>query len=397
MPRARRVSSSPIAPPDVDPDDVAGYLAAVKAGVIRRPGAETGLVWLGTVKPQKVRWLWRGYIPRGKITLIDGDPGTGKSTLALDIAARVTTGRSWPDGARGGQGGNVLLMTAEEALADTVAPRILLAGGLPEKVAVLTHIPAVEGAPERLPGLPADVPYISHLVRKHKVRLLIVDVLASYLGGGGGSVNSHQDSDVRRALYPVSVMAEQTGTAVLLLRHLNKAAALSNPLYRGGGSIGITGQARAVYLAAIDPDDQAPDVNARRRIFCPVKNNCGPLMPPLAYSLAGEPDDVARIEWHGGSAHTAEQLLGIPLDEDEREDREQVSGWVQDYLFHQGGTATFGDILAASRKHGIAERTLRRSRKRAGVTFRRAGWQGGTIWVLNPDAMTTMQEESHAK
>jgi hypothetical protein len=378
------------AAPDADPDDVAAYLAEVRRS--RRTPAgrpDAGLVQLSAVTSRRLRWLWPGRIPAGMLTMLDGDPGVGKSTLALDFAARLTTGGPWPDGAKC-TAANVMLLTAEDALAETVRPRVEIAGGDARRVYVLTHIPTGEAGGARLPALPGDVLHIGALVKDYRIRLLILDVLDSYLGGGDSKVNSHRNSDIRQALYPLAVMAQQRGVAVLALRHLNKATSLANPMYRGIGSIGITGQSRAVHLAALDPDDAAGE----RRIFCPVKINVGPLPPSLSYTLMpGFDGDHATVKWLGEDQHTAAQLLAAQLEEAERTDRDEAARWVQSYLFHADGSAPYSDILAASRKHGIAERTLKRTKDRAGVTFRRAGWQKGTVWVLSPEVMAALAAE----
>jgi hypothetical protein len=388
------VSTARVEPaPAADPDNAEEYLAELRANrrKVASKGNDTGLVQLSQVTAKRLRWLWPGRIPAGMLTMLDGDPGVGKSTVAIDFAARVTTGGPWPDGAKC-PAGNVLIMTAEDALATTVRPRVELAGGDPRKVFVLTHIPGELGA--RLPMLPGDVQHIGDVIRDHRVRLWIIDVLDSYLGGGGDSkVNSHRSTDVRQALYPLAVMAEKTGVAALALRHLNKAASLANPMYRGIGSIGITGQSRAVHLAALDPDD----ASGERRIFCPVKINVGKMPPSLSYALVpGYDPDHAAVKWLGEDGHTATQLLSAQMEEAERADRDEAARWVQSYLFHADGSAAYSDILAASRKHGIAERTLKRTKTRAGVTFRRAGWQKGTVWVLNPEAMAELAAEEAA-
>src|SRR5258708_33699158 len=110
-------------------------------------------------------------------------------------------------------------MPAEEGLADTVLPRTVFPGGDLSRVFVLTEIRTADGA--RLPALPLDIPFVESVIKGQRIRLLIIDVLASYLGGEG-KVNSHQDTDVRRALYPLFRMAERTGCCVVMLRHLNK-------------------------------------------------------------------------------------------------------------------------------------------------------------------------------
>jgi hypothetical protein len=386
-------------PPEIDPDDIPRYLEwkrqnpdAVQGRAPRARAAvadDTGVVCLADIRQRRTSWLWKGRIPLRAITMLDGDPGVAKSTIAIDWAARVTTGRKWPDGQRCTRG-SVLILTAEESLAETIAPRIELACGDASRVFVLRHIP---GETPRLPSLPLDIPYIQAIITRQKIRLVIIDVLSAFLGGES-KVNSHQDTEVRRALYPLYLMAERTGCAVVAVRHLNKMSALNNAMYRGGGSIAITGQARAVYLAAMDPDDPT----RQRRVLCPVKLNLGILPGSLSYRLESHEDsDVATIAWHGESKHAARDLLGAALDDEDQDERDQVVTWVQDYLFHAGGSAGFGEVLTAARKHGIAERTLNGARRRAGVDYKRGGWQGGTVWILSPAMMDELADEAKTR
>jgi hypothetical protein len=373
----RRPETPPL--PAADPDDHAAYLAEIKASSrtratpARKPG---GLVALSTVTPKRVQWLWRGYLPAGKLSMLDGDPNVGKSTLAVDFAARITTGRPWPDGERC-RVGNVIIMTAEDGVADTVLPRFLAAGGDPERVSRLEYVETDDGGP-RSPLLPRDIPVITEYIREHRARLVIIDVLAAYWDS---TVNPNRDNEVRRALSKLSDMAEATGAAVLALRHLNKQGDVKNAMYRGGGSIGITGHARAVHIAAVDPDDKTHE----RRILAPVKLNIAKMPSPLAYSLI--PDDkydCARVQWLGTDPHTAAALLDSPSDED-REDSDEAGEFLLDFLRHaKNQTAPYAEIMAAARKHGIAERTLKRARRNLGVTYIRAGYQLGTVWTLNP-------------
>jgi hypothetical protein len=358
------------------------------------PRQRAGLVRLSDAGPARpIRWLWPGWLPLGNLVMIDGDPGVGKSTIAEDIVARATRGKPWPDGQKCRKT-RALYLTAEEGINDTVLPRVLAAGGDPASVFVLTHIPLPDGQ-ARLPSIPADIEYLSEVIREYGIRLVVLDVLASYLGGND-KVNSHQDTDVRRALYPLFKMAEKRGVCVIMLRHLNKQGSISNALYRGGGSIGISGQARAVHLAACDPDDKT----GTRRILVPVKVNNRRRPAALAYRLesAGPADDTAHVVWLGEDRHTAEQLLAEQGGADERDERDHVVAWVQDYLLDSAGfEAPYAQIQAAARQAGISERTLRNARRRAAVGYRRAGWQSGTVWVLDAEAAAELKAAREAE
>jgi len=158
----------------------------------------------------------------------------------------------------------------------------------------------------------ADAPLIEQAIRRHGVRLLIIDVLMAYLPG---RVDSHRDQDIRSVLSALAAVAEATGCCILLLRHLNKAAG-GNPLYRGGGSICIVGAARAAFLAAVDPDDDT------RRVLAATKCNLAVMPEALSFQLVDSGNGCARVEWGGNSGHTAADLLGHREGDDERSDRD---------------------------------------------------------------------------
>src|SRR5262249_6725593 len=151
-----------------------------------------------------------------------------------------------------------------------------------------------------IPPTLADIAALESAIGQTDAVLLIVDVLMAYLPSGA---DAHKDQDIRRVLSRLASLAERTGCTVLLLRHVTKSTA-RNPLYRGGGSIGIVGAARAGLLAAFDPDD--PD----RRVLAVVKSNLGPTPPSLAYTLTEAGGyGAARVHWLGETTHSARTLL----------------------------------------------------------------------------------------
>lgn len=340
------------------------------------------IVTLASVTPERVRWLWPGRLPLGKLVLLDGDPSVGKSTLALDWAARVSTGAKWPDGADAPGAADVLLLSAEDGLADTLAPRLAAAGADRGRVHVLTEVPIVDSDGRRQfvpPSLPRDIPVIERAIAEHGVRLVIVDVLMAYLSGG---VDAHRDQDVRAVLHRLAAMAERTGCTVLLIRHLNKAGG-SNPLYRGGGSIGIVGAARAAFLVARDPD------NPERRILAVSKLNIAVEPPSLAYTLVSDTEyGVARVVWEDEpNDYRAADLLGTPTDADERDDRSEAEKWLRDYLESQPGwEADAAVILREAKRVGFHERAIQRARKKIpGASSKRVGFGRESRWVWRLD------------
>jgi hypothetical protein len=330
---------------------------------------------LADVTPERVDWLWHGRLPLGKIVVLDGDPSVGKSTAAVDCAARVSTGRSWPDGDRC-RSGTVLLLSAEDGLADTIRPRLDAAGGDPSRVHSLTEI-RYRDEDDKIRSRPVtlgDLEHIEAAVRQTNAVLIIIDVFMAFLPG---RVDSHRDQDVRGVLSGLAALAERRGCCILLLRHLNKAAG-GSPLYRGGGSIGIIGAARVGLLAAEDPDDET------QRVLAVTKSNLAAKADALTYRLIDSPEHgCARVEWLGTSTHSAANLLSGPRDEDERTERDEAADWLTDYLVDNGGQAAAKDVLKAARADGHSERTMQRARSRAGVKSERRGFGQGAIWVLD--------------
>jgi hypothetical protein len=328
------------------------------------------LTTLADVQPERVSWLWPGRIPVGKLVTLDGDPGLGKSTLALAITATITTAGIWPDGSVCAYPGAVLLMSAEDGLADTIRPRLDAAGADVTKVHAVDGVPIDADGTLRPPTL-ADVLALDEAITRTGARLLVIDVVMAYLPNG---TDSHKDQDIRRVLSRLAALADRTGCTVLLLRHLNKTSG-RDPLYRGGGSIGIVGAARAGLLVAPDPDD------TDRRVLASVKSNLGPAPDSLAYRLVGEGEfGVARVQWEGATAYTASALLATS---DDADDRGEVESWLRDYLEAEG-RANAGDVIRDGKLAGFSENQVKKARKRVGAASIRHGFGKGStvIWAI---------------
>ncbi|MBK6767825.1 MAG: AAA family ATPase [Ardenticatenales bacterium] len=321
-----------------------------------------GTICLADVEPERVRWIWLGWLPVGKLTMLDGDPNLGKSTLALDIAARVSRGLPMPDGARSELDGprGVVILSAEDGLADTTWPRLDAAGADLERIVAILATSNEEGAP--MPTL-ADVAHVRATIRAIDAALVIVDPLMAYVPQ---DVNSFKDQDVRRVLTPWIRLATDTGAAVLLVRHLNKSAG-TQAIYRGGGSIGIIGAARCGWMLATDPDDE------QRRILAHVKGNLGPRPESLALRPVAADNGASRIEWGGTSPLTADELT-TPPNPDVRTAKREAADFVRELL--ADGPVAANDGYQAADDAGIAKRTLKRAHKELGVvaTKSAAGW-----------------------
>jgi hypothetical protein len=336
---------------------------------------------LSEVTPVSIEWLWGGYVPLGKLTMGDGDPGLGKTMLyAADLAARVTTGNVMPDGTPGIAGGaGVVLFTAEDDPADTLQPRLVAAGGDLTRVVVVTTIQRPDpnsdtGAmSERLPTF-ADLDFIERKIEQVHAKLVIFDPFMAYLPS---AVNSFRDQDIRSALAPLARLAQKTGAAFVLIRHLNKGS-FANALYRGGGSIGIIGAARSGLLVVKHPNDE------NLRIFGSMKSNLGPPMAAWKYRIAENESGVPCICWEGQSEQSASDVLNLSSDRDTTSKLEAACELLRVALKDEAQAEE--RLKEEAKAQGISLATLRRAKKMLGVESEKVGigTMGYWLWTL-PD------------
>jgi putative DNA primase/helicase len=322
------------------------------------------VVCLADVQPEKVRWLWPGYLPFGKLTILEGDPGLGKSTLSLAIAAAVSQGHLLP-GAASQEPANVVCVTYEDGLADTLRPRLDAAGADTGRVYAISGIKLTGEIGERLASLPDDLPTIFDTVRSLEARLVVIDPLSAALSG---ETDAYKDTDVRRVLAPMARYAEESGAAVLVIRHFTKSG--NRALTAGAGSIGITAAARSVLAIHQDPDH--PE-DSGARILAVAKCNLVERPPSLQFRLMSEPGAVARIEWAGKSHHTADELAALRADSiSGGASVREIDDWLQAFLMD--GPKNRRDVFLEGRKAGFSERSLERAAERVNVQRAQAGF-----------------------
>jgi RecA-family ATPase len=303
-----------------------------------------------------VEWLWPGYLPLGKLVMVDGDPDLGKSTLLIDLAARVSGahGGRMPDGSQGPIG-NIVLLSSEDGEEDTVKPRLRAAGAMEERVHCLSSV--TDGAGERDLELPEDIVLIEETLTRLDARLFLIDPLVAYLSS---HVDANRDQDMRRVMRQLKRMAEKCRCTIVCLRHLTKRGS-DNPLYRGGGSIGLIGAARAGLLVAIDPEDE------QRRVMARIKGNLSVPVPTLVFELIGHPVfKVPMVRWLGQSSVTARELMSPPDDEEAKESfaerelkRIQAEIFLESALKH--GPRKTSEIKAEAGRLSLSRSTLKRA------------------------------------
>lgn len=345
-------------------------IAEIKLAEARSDGIG---VRLSDVKPERVRWLWQDRIPLGKMTIFDGDPEVGKSSVTLDLAARVTTGRTMPDDSPGVDGA-VVILSYEDGIADTIVPRLKASGCDLDRVIVIDRVPDEKGT-IRPPMIPEDLDHAEDIIRREGAVLLVIDPLMAALGG---KIDAHRDQDVRRALVLIADMAERTKAAVVVVRHMNKSGG-GNPMYRGGGSIGIIGAARSALLFGHSTED--PDL----RVMARLKGNLATAYPSLAYRMEGTeidgedgPISTVRVAWEGETSEDAATLLQPPQTDDDSA-RQRAKTFLKTLL--AGGEKTATEVETAAEEADIAPATLNRTKKAAGV--RSVKTKTGWVWRLH--------------
>ena len=366
--------------------------------VSTRVRPEVGKI-VADVQRERIRWLWPGRLAVGKLTLLDGDPGLGKSVLYCDLAARMTSGRPWP-GEEGHpahthpasaeeSGRGVVIVTCEDGLADTIRPRLEEAGADLSRVVVVQTVPvwieARDGEPgrwgERVPTLPDDLPLIEEAAARVSAGLLVIDPLFGHLSP---RLNSHKDQDVRQALGPLAAVVERLELAVLIVRHLNKQSG-GKAMYRGGGSIGISGAARVGLLVGKSPHDESEVILAQ------TKNNVAREQASLAFAVVPSASDaeVPVVDWRGESDLSAQDLVCPPSGNgrDATPGQDAAREMILEML-EPGGVAA-SDVYAEAERRGVAIATLKRAKRTLGIETERVGGVAGKgrwYWTLRDDA-----------
>lgn len=321
------------------------------------------LISLDQIQPESVQWLWPGRVPLGKITILQGDPGLGKSTIALDLASRITTAREMPDGVISnlGEPADVLLLSAEDGVADTIRPRLDALGAEQTRITI--------------PGdhrhflVPSDAALIQQALQQRSAKLCVIDPLAAFLDG---TINSWNNQHVRRALTPLAQVATLTGAAILIVDHLNKRSGIA-AIQRGSGSIAFCAAARSVLLACKHP--QEPEIF----VLASVKNNLSASPQSLSYRTVEAENKAVKLEWLGECPYDADELTAAPFEATGGRKLQACQEWLRARL--SGVSALSKVVEREAGEMGFSVRTLARARTQLRIASQPSGLRGE--WVLS--------------
>lgn len=376
-----------------DAAELSGFdVVTAEAATAREVGPV--LVNMQDVVAEETEWLWKDRIPQKAITLMAGDQGTGKTFIALDAAARVSTGTPWPDGSPC-ETGKVLLITAEDGVADTLKPRLVAMGANCENIIHLEIVrrknPTTKKIDEAVFSL-QDLKEFEEVHRRHPdIRLVAIDPIGSFTGG---KTDAFRDNEVRAVLAPVALLARTYGFAVLVIAHSRKDAsgkADDNVM----GSRAFTAIARSVWHVLIDPD------NKDRRLFLAGKCNLARQQPGLAYAIVGERMD-AKLVWEREPIrmNANDGLAAAATHADKSRERGAASlSDAEAFLLEalSAGPRPTKEIEEEARNgHCISAMTLRRARKSIGVEAFRPSVPGPWYLRTFPEFtdLTNMENQS---
>jgi hypothetical protein len=336
------------------------------------------------IEPEPIAWLWPGRIARGKHTCIAGEPGTGKSQLSIAIIATVTTGGDWPCSEGRAPFGNVIILSAEDGIGDTVVPRLQAAGADRNRVHVISAVRTGDGSRKSF-NLQNDLDLLEEkIARIGDVALVVVDPVSSYLG----KTDSHKNSEVRGVLEPLSEMAERMRIAILSITHFSKSGAnnTTKALHRFIGSIAFTGAPRAAFAVIEDAEHEG------RRLFLHAKNNLARAPQGLAFRLEqcliNDAVVASRILWDAEPvAITANEALAADSSCNETGTaKAEAIEFLQAAL--AAGPLPAAEVNRMARDHGLTGKAVRSARESLGVKIERDGFGPGSksLWTLPPEA-----------
>ena len=310
------------------------------------------LINMQDIEVEAINWLWYPFIPYGKVTIIQGDPGEGKTTLVLQIIARLTKGESIIN-EDANPPINVIYQTAEDGLADTIKPRLLAANADCSKVLVIDD--------KDMPLTMRDA-RLEQAIIETSAKLVVLDPIQGFLGA---DVDMHRANEIRPIMKHIAELAEKYKCAIVLIGHMNKCS-VGKSAYRGLGSIDFQAAARSVLIVGRIKDE--PET----RVVCQTKSSLAPEAKAVAFRLS----DENGFEWIGEYDVTADDLLSGTA----KGAKKQAAIEFLENTLADGQTAQT-ELMELAKQKGISEKTLRNAKEELGVKSKRVNNQW--YWSLN--------------
>lgn len=339
------------------------------------------LICASKIKPEPVAWVWDGYLARGKVHIIAGPPGHGKTTLLLGLLAILTIGGRWPDGTRA-EACDVAIWSGEDDPADTLIPRLLACGADLRRVHIVRGV--TEDGEKRSFDPSTDISLLRESIQSKKIKLLVIDPIVSAVGG-----DSHKNAETRRALQPIVDLAADFDCAVYGVTHFTKGTVGRDPVERVTGSLAFGAVTRVVTVAMKLPGNgEHPD---GARLFARAKSNIGPDGGGFYYFLqVGEVpgyEDMfnTRVLWGDELDGTAKDLIAkAEVFGSDQGATGEAAAWLAEFLSE--GPVLAVEVIKAASKMGFSRTTLQRAKDRLRIKSSKVGFARGWEWILPKQA-----------
>ena len=320
--------------------------------------SEVDYILASDVIPVEITWLWKPYIPLGKLTLIEGNPGQGKTWIMLALVKELTTGMQMPLDMTTREPVSVIYCSSEDGIEDTLVPRLKYLGADLTKIAFLRGSRTKDNKHRQFSL--NDLSPLIQLLKLHKAAIVVIDPIQAYMGG---KVDINRANEVREILAVLCEMAQKMKFAAVCVRHLTKSGK-DNVMFRGMGSIDFTATARSVLLVGNNPMDKG------QKAIAQVKNNLAAFGPSIGYTVTEE----NGFRWTGESVLTADDLVRPT------EESAIGAGWLSKELVN--GPMPVKELFDRAGKLGISSWQLKQAKKDLGVRSKKDG-QGNWQWDFN--------------